>query len=262
MSNYETILAECSDDGVLRITLNRPEKLNAITDTMWRELIEVLSRTRQDPQVRVVVLTGSGRGFCSGADLSPGPRDPDRPHLLWKMRYLEDAAMLLHHLPQPTIARVDGVAAGAGCNLAIGCDLIVASDRASFSEIFSQRGLTPDLAGSWLLPRLTGLHKAKEIVFFGKVLSAAEAERLGIVNHVVPVDELDAFVDDWVKQLCNLSPVALAQAKSLLNRATLVSISDALEAEGAAQAINHATQDTGEAMAAYFEKRPPRFIGR
>lgn len=261
MSAFETIVLERSALGVVRITLNRPERLNAINDAMWSELGAVFKALRFDSQARVVILTGAGDGFCSGADISPrGPEE--RPHQLMKMRLVEDVAMTLQGLPQPTIAQVNGVAAGAGCSLAFGCDMIVASDQARFSEIFARRGISLDFGGSWLLPRLIGLHKAKQLAFFADVIDAAEAERFGIVNEVVPASDLAAFVDNWANRLCGIAPIPLAQTKALLNRSVGPSMYDALQAEGAAQVVNNATQDTQEAMTAYREKREPVFRGR
>ena len=151
----ETLLFDTSTDGVLTMTLNRPEKKNAANHVMWDELLETFRRLRHDAAVRVLVITGAGDGFCSGADLSGG--GPARHHLA-AMRHIHDIALGLHELPMPTIAKVNGVAAGAGLNMALGCDLIVASDRARFSEIFHRRGLSVDFGGTWLLPRLVGIH--------------------------------------------------------------------------------------------------------
>jgi 2-(1,2-epoxy-1,2-dihydrophenyl)acetyl-CoA isomerase len=247
--------------GVLTITLNRPEKKNAINGTMWVELLATLRDAAVDGDVRVVVLTGAGGAFCSGADLSPGGRDEGK-HQLARMRDVADVCLALHHLPKPIIAKVGGVAAGAGCNMALGCDLIVASDDARFSEIFARRGLTIDFGGSFVLPRLVGLHKAKELAFFADVISAQDAERLGIVNRVVPAAELDAFVDDWATRLAAGPPIALSMTKKLLNDGASSSLDQALEAEGMAQTVNFGTADTAEAMLAFVEKREPRFSGR
>jgi enoyl-CoA hydratase/carnithine racemase len=260
--DYETILIERSEAGVVQVTLNRPGKKNAINDAMWSELGDVFTSLRRDSQARVVVLTGAGDGFCSGADLSSPQGNEVRPHILAKMRQVADVAMMLQGLPQPAIAKVNGVAAGAGCNLALACDLIVASDRARFSEIFARRGLSVDFGGSWLLPRLIGLHKAKQLAFFADVIDAAEAERIGLVNQVVPAAELDGFVDDWAKRLCATAPIAIAQTKALLNRSIGPSLSDLLEAEGAAQAVNVGTRDAAEALGAFLERRDPVFTGR
>jgi 2-(1,2-epoxy-1,2-dihydrophenyl)acetyl-CoA isomerase len=157
---------------------------------------------------------------------------------------------------------VNGVAAGAGCNLALGCDLVIASDRARFSEIFSKRGLSVDFGGSWLLPRLVGMHKAKELVFLAEIIDAAEADRIGLVNRVVPHDELDATVREIAGRLAALPPVQLSVSKRLLNQSLSVSMADALEFEDVAQVLNFQSADTAEAVAAFVEKRPPKFTGR
>ena len=247
--------------GVLTVTLNRPEKKNAINGAMWSELLATLRDAATDGEVRVVVLTGAGGAFCSGADLSPGGRDEGQ-HQLARMRDVADVCLALHHLPKPVIAKVGGVAAGAGCNMALGCDLIVASEDARFSEIFARRGLSIDFGGSWVLPRLVGLHKAKELALLADIISAAEAERLGIVNRVVPAAELDAFVDDWAQRLAAGPPLALSMTKKLLNEGLGMSLDQALEAEGMAQTVNFGTEDTAEAMAAFLAKRDPTFGGR
>jgi len=249
-------------DGVLTVTLNRPERKNAINGAMWTELLATFRDAAVEPAVRVVVVTGAGGAFCSGADLSPGGGRDVEKHQLTRMRDVADVCLALHHLPKPVIAKVGGVAAGAGCNLALGCDLIVASEEARFSEIFARRGLTIDFGGSWVLPRLVGLHKAKELALLADIISAQEAERLGIVNRVVPAAELDAFVADWAARLAAGPPLALSMTKKLLNDSLAMSLDQALEAEGMAQTVNFGTADTAEAMAAFMEKRDPKFSGR
>ncbi len=249
-------------DHVVTVTLNRPEKKNAANATMWTELLETFLDIRERDDDRVVVITGAGGNFCSGADLSGGGvEEAQRRHQLGVMRHIGDAALALHRMPKPTIAKVNGVAVGAGCNLALGCDLIVASDEARFSEIFARRGLTIDFGGSWILPRLVGMHRAKELALLADIISAKEAEAIGLVNRVVPVGQLDAFVDDWATRLAAGPPIALAQTKRLLNNAFTVTMEQALEDEGAAQTVNFGTQDTLEAMAAFLEKRDPEFKG-
>lgn len=252
-------------DGVRTVTLNRPEKRNAINGVMWDELLDVLTAARDDEAVRVLVITGAGGAFCSGADLSaPSAGDPARGRgdMLGWMRHVGDVALALHRLPKPTIAKVGGVAAGAGLNLALGCDLVVASDTARFSEIFARRGLSVDFGGTWLLPRLVGLHRAKELALFADILDAAEAERIGLVNRVVPAGELDGVVDEWAARLAAGPPIALSMTKTMLNNAFMVSMEQALEDEGRCQAYNFSTQDTAEAVRAFVEKREPRFTGR
>lgn len=249
-----------ADEGIVTVTLNRPEKKNAVTTPMWRELLAVFGEIARRTDDRVVVLTGAGGAFCSGADLT----DPTvgELHDLPRMRLIDSVAVALHRLPQPTIAKVRGVAVGAGCNMALGCDLVVASDDARFSEIFSLRGLSIDFGGSWLVPRIVGLQRAKELAFFAEVLAAADAERFGLVNRVVPAAELDAFVDDWARRLAAGPPLALSMTKAMLNNSVGPTIEHALETEGYAQSVNFRSKDFAEAVAAFIEKRPPRFEGR
>ncbi|MFI5054004.1 MAG: enoyl-CoA hydratase/isomerase family protein [Acidimicrobiia bacterium] len=249
-------------EGVVRLTLNRPERLNAVTSDMWDELTEVFSEVTYRSEDRVLVITGAGKGFCSGADLSTGGGGARSVGRAFEgMRKLGRCAVMLHDIPKPTIAAVNGVAVGAGCNLALGCDLIIASDAARFSEIFVRRGLSIDFGGSYLLPRLVGLHKAKELALLADVISAEEAQRIGIVNRVVPAAELDQAVDEVVAKLLQTAPLALAQTKALLDRGLTRSIGEAVEAEAIAQVVNGGTKDAAEAISAFAEKRDPTFTG-
>jgi enoyl-CoA hydratase/carnithine racemase len=258
----ETIEVERDGEGIVTVTLNRPEKKNAINALMWDELLATFREIEQADVDRVVVITGAGGAFCSGADLSGADPDVEPRHQWHQMRQVGSVALALQRLPQPVIAKVGGVAAGAGCNLALGCDLIVASDEARFSEIFARRGLSIDFGGSWVLPRLVGLHRAKELALFADIISAKEAEAMGLVNRVVPAGDLDAFVASWASRLTAGPPIALAQTKRLLNNSFEVSLEQALEDEGWAQTVNFGTADTAEAMQAFLEKREPKFRGR
>lgn len=250
--------------GVVTITFNRPKRKNAVNGRMWIELLDTLSAIQHNSADRVVVLTGADGDFCSGADLVAMGEGGGRSHShqYYSMREVTAVIMALARLPQPTIAKVRGVAVGVGCNLALGCDLVAAGDTARFSQIFSKRGLSLDGGGSWLLPRRVGLHRAKELAFFADIIDAAEAERLGLINRLVPDAELDEFVDDWAKRLTALPPIALAQTKRLLNNAMNVTLEEALDDEGTAQTVNFGTKDTPEAIAAWVEKREPKFQGR
>jgi 2-(1,2-epoxy-1,2-dihydrophenyl)acetyl-CoA isomerase len=247
--------------GLVTVTLNRPDRLNALTNDMWVELARVFREVSHRQEDRVMVVTGAGRAFCSGADLGDGTGGPERS-AIEHMRIVGEAAMALHRIPKPTIARVDGVAAGAGLNLALGCDLIAASDRSRFSEIFALRGLSVDFGGSWLLPRLIGLHKAKELILLADILSAPEAAEAGLVNRVVAPEELDPLVSSWVERLVAGPPIALSLSKQLLNKSFETSMDQAVEAEAQAQAVNAGSADAREARAAFQEKRQPRFQGR
>jgi 2-(1,2-epoxy-1,2-dihydrophenyl)acetyl-CoA isomerase len=264
MSSVYTTLLVDRTDGVLTVTMNRPERKNAANGTMWRELGSAFEDVAVDREVRVMVLTGAAGAFCSGADLSD-PSDmagrPGDPFLV-QMRALGDLALRLHRIPKPTIAKVGGVAAGAGMSLAIGCDLVVAGSSARFSQIFAKRGMSVDFGASWLLPRLIGLHRAKELAFFADILSADEAAAFGLVNRVVADEELDAFVDGWARRLADGPTLALSMTKSMLNGASAISMEHALEEESRSQAVNFGTEDTREAIRAFMEKRSPRFQGR
>src|SRR4051812_37001008 len=215
--------------GVVTVMLNRPAKKNAATVQLWSELLATFREISGRVEDRVVVVTGAGGEFCAGADLWEVSSDAAPRHGLAAMRSVGDVALALHRLPQPTIAKVRGVAVGAGANLALGCDLVVAADTARFSQIFARRGLSLDFGGSWLLPRRVGLHKAKELALFADIIDAAEAERIGLVNRVVADGELDAFVDDWASRLAAGPPIALAQTKHLLNNAMQVNMEQALD---------------------------------
>ncbi|HTT87891.1 MAG TPA: enoyl-CoA hydratase [Acidimicrobiales bacterium] len=258
-----TVIVE-RQDGVVTVTLNRPERKNAANGAMWQELhaaFEEAARRRED---RVVVVTGAGGSFCSGADIGD-PKgisgDSDDPPLT-RMRFLGSVMLALFDLPKPTIAKVQGIAAGAGLSLALCCDLTVVSSGARLSEIFSRRGLSLDGGSSWLLPRLVGLHRAKELAYFAGTLSADEAASMGLVNRVVADEELDAFVDEWAHRLAAGPPVALSMTKKLLNDSAAVSMAQALEDEARCQTVNFSTEDTREAMRAFAEKRDPHFVGR
>ncbi len=257
--DLETLLV-ARDGAVVTVTMSRPHRKNALDPVMARELRATFGDVAHDPSVRVVVLTGAGDAFCSGADL--GALTADEVSGLGHMRDIHRVAQALHDVPQPTIARINGVAAGAGLNLALGCDLTVMAADARFSEIFARRGLSTDFGGAWLLPRLVGLHRAKELALLAEVLPAEEAERLGLVNRVVPAAELDAVVADWSARLAAGPPIALAQTKRMLDRAVESSWEAMLDAESTAQALNFSTKDTAEAMRAFFEKREPEFRNR
>jgi 2-(1,2-epoxy-1,2-dihydrophenyl)acetyl-CoA isomerase len=259
----ETLIVE-RKDGVVTVTMNRPERKNAANGKMLLELRHIFEEIEDSPDDRVMVLTGAGGAFCSGADLgdSEGPtNDPSRSGLA-RMRRLGDVALALHHISKPTIAKVDGVAVGAGFSLALGCDLVVCTELARLSMIFSKRGLSLDNGASWLLPRLIGMARAKEVALFGDMWSAEEARAIGLVNRVLPPSEIDAFVEDWARRLADGPPLALSMTKSLLHASANASMEQAVEDEARCQALNFSTKDTAEALAAFTEKRAPVFIGR
>jgi 2-(1,2-epoxy-1,2-dihydrophenyl)acetyl-CoA isomerase len=262
-TQFETLIV-ARDEGVVTVTLNRPDRKNAANGTMWRELLATFEEVTAARDDRVMVLTGAGDAFCSGADLGEPSNVAGRPGdpALLQMRALGDVALRLHRLPKPTIAKVNGIAAGAGMSMALGCDLVVASENARFSQIFAKRGLSLDFGASWLLPRLIGLHRAKELAFLAEILGAAEAAELGLVNRVLPADELDEFVEHWARSLAAGPPLALSLTKSMLNDSLSLSFDQAIEEESRSQAANFASRDTREALVAFAEKRQPRFEGR
>lgn len=262
MSEYESLNVD-ERDGVVRVELCNPRRKNAITGVMFVELRALFRRITEDPSIRVVVLSGAGDDFCSGADLSPaGDESRERLHQLTMMRNLGETALALSQVHQPVVAKVRGVCVGAGMNLALGCDLVYAARSARFGQIFAKRGLSVDFGGSWLLPRVVGMHRAKELVLLADIVDAAEADRLGLLNRVVDDDQLDAHVDDVVARLAAGPPIALSLSKRLLNQAHDVTLAQALEAEAQAQTVNGATADTTEAIRAFLEKRTPIFRGR
>ncbi|MBE1535893.1 enoyl-CoA hydratase/isomerase family protein [Actinomadura algeriensis] len=255
--------------GILTITLDRPARRNAMTAHGWAALRDVL-RDVDPRRDRAVLLTGAGETFCAGADLADtaenetgdGDGDGDGDDDLGDldgMRIVGEACLTLHRVPVPTIAAVDGAAVGAGMNLALACDFVVAADRARFSQIFVRRALSVDFGGSWILPRLVGLHRAKELVLRGEFISAGRAREMGLVHEVVPPDRLAAAAGALAAELAAGPQLALMQSKALLNGAFEVSLERALDEEARAQALNLASAEAAEAFEAFREKRPADF---
>jgi enoyl-CoA hydratase/carnithine racemase len=254
----DQVLLTHDGDGVRTLTLNRPRRKNALNPQLWVELRDALRAITDDDSVRVLVITGAGGAFCSGADVSVAEDvHPDR-----KLRRLTDVALALNELPIPTIAKVTGVAVGAGWNLALGCDFVVSTPDAQFSQIFAKRGLSVDLGGSWLLPKLVGLQQAKRLVMLAETIGADEAHALGMVTWVRSAEEIDGFVHDLGEKLAAGPPVALAHSKALLKSGAVSTLAEALANEARAQPGNFATVDSGEAYAAFAEKREASFTGK
>ncbi len=257
MATDEPVLHSSDRDGVRTLTLNRPARKNAINPQLWRALRDALREAADDRELRALVITGAGGAFCSGADIGT----PDDVHPVHKLQRLTDVALALHELSIPTIAKVTGVAVGAGWNLALGCDLVVATPESTFCQIFSKRGLSIDLGGSWLLPKIVGLQQAKRLALLAETIDAAEAQALNLVTWVIGAGEIDDFVDDLADRLAAGPPRALAQTKALLNQGADATLPDALANESRAQIVNFAGTDAAEAYAAFAEKRTPRFTG-
>ncbi|WP_282702671.1 enoyl-CoA hydratase-related protein [Streptomyces sp. CC219B] len=261
----DSLIRHATDNHVCRITLNRPEALNAITPDQRERLIHLLGDASGDPEVRAVLLTGTGRGFCAGADLRGAaaggeriPGDVARTIRLGAQRLI--AAVL--DCEKPVIAAVNGTAAGLGAHLALACDLVLAAESARFIEVFVRRGLVPDGGGAYLLPRLIGPQRAKELMFFGDALSAADAERLGLVNRVVPDGELHKTAREWAARLSAGPTRTLALTKQLVNASLDSDRATTFAAEAAAQEINMTTEDAREGVASFVERRSAEFRGR
>ncbi|MDH5372006.1 MAG: enoyl-CoA hydratase-related protein [Acidimicrobiia bacterium] len=255
---------EISDRGRVRwLTLNRPERKNAIPPDGWAALLAEFAAFEASTQ-RVLVITGAGGEFCSGADLGRDMvvTDSSTSGRVRSMKQVGAAALALHRLTKPTIALVDGIAAGAGMNLALGCDIVLASDRARFTEIFVQRGLVPDFGGTWLLPRLVGLQRAKELVLSGRIVDAAEAKKIGLAIDVIDANDLLEAGRELAESLASAAPIPQMFGKRMLVRSFELSFEEALEQESQAQVICFETDDVGEGVASFLEKRPPEFMGR
>jgi 2-(1,2-epoxy-1,2-dihydrophenyl)acetyl-CoA isomerase len=256
----DTILT-ASADGVLTITLNRPDALNAFTVEMKEGLLAALKDAARNKDVRVVVLTGAGRAFSAGQDLKERA-GPDVNDLGTELRTRYNPIILaMRKLEKPIIGAINGVAAGAGISIAIACDILIASDRASFMEAFGRVGLVPDTGSSWFLPRLVGPARAAEMMFTADSVDAATAERIGLVNRVVAADELMDEANALAARLAQAAPIALALAKRAMNRALTSNLEDALEFEAQLQSVAGRSADHKEGVAAFVEKRPARFKG-
>ncbi|MEU7334996.1 enoyl-CoA hydratase-related protein [Streptomyces sp. NPDC007074] len=252
-------------NGVAWITLDRPETMNALTWDQRERVIALLASASADPDVRAVVITATGRGFCAGADLRGAPAaggripgDVARTLRLGAQRLV--AAVL--DCEKPVIAAVNGTAAGLGVHLALACDLVIAAEPARFIEAFVRRGLVPDGGGAYLLPRLVGPQRAKELMFFGDALTAGDAERLGLVNRVVPPGDLEKTARAWAERLAAGPTRALALTKQLVNASLDSDRGTAFAAEAAAQEINMTTADAKEGVASFVERRAAEFRGR
>ena len=249
--------------AVAKVVLNRPEKLNALTVEMRERLGEYFTRLRFDDAVRAIIVTGAGRGFCSGADVDRMGGDDDLRAGRQRMQQGAHAYLrTLHAIEKPVVAAVRGPAVGIGWSIALACDLTVASTTARFSQVFKRIGLAPDGGAIWSLTRRLGMAKAKELVFSARFVEAAEALQLGLVNEVVADDALMARAEALAAELAEGPTFALGLAKKLFNAAVGPSLDDYLEIESLIQPQLHHTADNAEGRAAFREKRPPKFRGR
>jgi 2-(1,2-epoxy-1,2-dihydrophenyl)acetyl-CoA isomerase len=257
---YETIDFK-ADGAVARITLNRPDRLNSFTAQMHEELREVLASLGD---ARVVVLTGAGRGFCAGQDLNDRAVAPGQAVDLGDTveKYWNPLVRALTSIPQPVIARVNGVAAGAGANIALACDIVVAAKSTKFIESFSAIGLIPDSGGTWHLPRLAGQARALGLALTGEPLPAEKAAEWGLIWKAVEDDALDAEVDAIANKLASLPPLGLAATKEMIRSSWQYSLDEELERQAGAMRRLGFTEDYREGVAAFLEKRQAKFTGR
>lgn len=261
--HFETLQLGLAD-GVATLTLNRPESLNAFSSQMQRELAAAITQIAEDPAVRAVVLTGAGRAFCAGGDIGEMSEAAQPVPLAGRNklhRMLTTVLMPLVRLEKPVIAAVNGAAIGAGMNLALAADITLVSDTATFSQIFVKVGLVPDTGGLYLLTRLIGLSRAKELCFTGRMFGAREALELGLVNRVVPAAELMPAALALARELANGATAAIGLTKSLLNMAPTASMEQLAEFEAYALAVVLSTEDHREGIRAFQEKRKPLFRG-
>lgn len=249
-------------DGVGTITLNRPDVYNALNDGITYELQDALKAVAKDDAVRVVVLTGAGKAFCSGQDLKAASGGEKRSFMDSLHKRYNPIIRAMRSLPKPIIARLNGVAAGAGCSLALACDLIVAAEEATLIEVFINIGLVPDSGSSYFLPRLVGMAKAFELCSMGSRVKAQEALALGLVNRVVPADQLDAAVKEYTDFYSSAPTRAIGLIKKMLDKASTSTLEEMLEYEAYCQEIAGSTQDYMEGVTAFLEKRKANFTGK
>ncbi len=253
-------------DRIATLTLNRPERLNALGDTLRDDLYDAVRKAAADPDVRVIVITGAGRGFCSGGDVKSMKEREEATAtapVTDKFAPMRDRIILaMRDCPKPTIAAVNGPAAGAGMNLALACDMRIASSAAKFSQAFVKRGLHPDWGGTYFLPRVVGMAKACELIFTGDSIDAAQALELSIVNAVVAPEALMDETYKLAKKIADGPPVAIQLAKRALYHNQDVDLRAALEFETFAQNVSRETEDAKEGVRAFIEKRAAVFKGR
>lgn len=261
MSTYKFLLYNV-ENGTATIALNRPDVYNALNDEITYELQDALKAAAKDDQVRVVVLTGEGKAFCSGQDLKAASGQEKRSFIDSLHKRYNPIIRAMRNLPKPIVCRLNGVAAGAGCSLALACDVIVAADEATLIEVFINIGLVPDSGSSYFLPRLVGMAKAFEMCSMGTRVKAKEAEAIGLINKAVPADQLDQAVKAYTDYYSQAPTKSIGMIKKMLNRAATSSLDDMLEYEAYCQEIAGNSADYKEGVAAFLEKRKPVFKGK
>lgn len=248
-------------DGIATLTLNRPDVYNALNDEITFEMQDAFKACAKDAAVRVVVLTGAGKAFCSGQDLKASGGQK-RSFLDSLHRRYNPIIRAMRSLPKPILCRLNGVAAGAGCSLALACDMIIASEEATLIEVFINIGLVPDSGSSYFLPRLVGMSKAFELCAMGSKVKAAEAMKLGLVTKVVPADQLDAALKEYTDYFAKAPTRAIGIIKKMLNKAATADLDEMLDYEAYCQETAGSTYDHQEGVKAFLEKRKPEFLGK
>jgi 2-(1,2-epoxy-1,2-dihydrophenyl)acetyl-CoA isomerase len=261
MSSYK-FLAVRHENGVTTITLNRPEVYNALNDEITYELQDAFKAVAKDDVVRAVVLTGEGKAFCSGQDLKASSGQEKRSFLESLHKRYNPIIRAMRTLPKPIVCRLNGVAAGAGCSIALACDIIVASEEATLIEVFINIGLVPDSGSSYFLPRAIGMPKAFELCSMGSRVKAKEALELGLVNKVVPPEKLDEAVKEYADYYAQAPTKSIGLIKKMLNKSPTATLEDMLEYEAYAQEIAGNSYDYKEGVTAFLEKRKPAFKGK
>lgn len=260
--NYETFTLT-HEDGIATITLNRPDKLNALSDKMITELCHVTGELKSDNSVKVVVITGNGRAFSAGGDLNAEIfTTPSSVELKRVLNRTHQYIINLRMMEKPVIASVNGLAVGGGCDLALACDIRIASETAKFSVAYANVGLHPDLGASYLLAPLVGFGKACELIFTGKMIDAKEAERIGMINQIVPAGQLAAATMEMSRSIAKGPSIAIGYAKTSIYESWNRDMVSAMENEARIQAVVWTTEDSREGIRAFAEKRKPNFKGR
>jgi len=261
----DKVLLEVGDSGVATIRLNRPEARNAMNPELLEALLDAVNRVKQDDAIKVAVLTGEGDAFCVGADLKVTSGFDGNVSVMVRNvmeKYTNPITMGIMNMAKPWIGAINGVAAGGGCNLALAPELVVASEKASFIQVFASRGLNLDGGGSYLLPRLVGPRKAFELAYMPENIPACKAEELGMINRCLPHEQYIDFACQWAQELARGPSIALGQIKLGLHMGMTEPLDRVLEWEKASQSFLFSTEDLVEGMVSFMQKRPPEFKGK